>query len=117
MQGGKIMGIFLLILQIVLLAVLIFGGYSVLSRFVFNKVRVNKWIILAVAIIIFLIPMFIPMNQWFVIIISGVATILFLWFLDIVRNGYPKIKKEKKVVIKPKAKPNRVKHNNKDTKR
>ena len=112
MRGGKVMGILLFILQIILLAVVIFGGFSVLSRYVFNKVKVNKWIILAAAIIIFLIPMFIPMNQWIMLIISAVATILFLWFLDIIRNGYPKLKKEKKVVIKPKAKPNRVKHNN-----
>lgn len=111
MRGGKVMGILLFILQIILLAVVIFGGFSVLSRYVFNKVKVNKWIILAAAIIIFLIPMFIPMNQWIMLIISAVATILFLWFLDIIRNGYPKLKKEKKVVIKPKAKPNRVKHN------
>ena len=116
MQGGKIMGILVFILQIILLAVVIFGGFSVLSRYVFNKVKVNKWIILAAAIIIFLIPMFIPMNQWIMLIISAVATILFLWFLDILRNGYPKLKKEKKVVIKPKAKPNRVKHN-KDSKK
>ena len=111
MQGGKIMGIFVLILQIILLAVVIFGGFSLLSRFVFNRVKINKWIILVAAIIIFLIPMFIPMNQWIMLAISAVATILFLWFLDILRNGYPKLKKEKKVVIKPKAKPNRVKNN------
>ena len=116
MQGGKTMGIFVLILQIILLAVVIFGGFSLLSRFVFNKVKINKWIILAAAIIIFLIPTFIPMNQWIVLAISAVATILFLWFLDILRNGYPKLKKEKKVVIKPKAKPKRVKHN-KDSKK
>lgn len=116
MRGGKVMGILLFILQIILLAVVIFGGFSVLSRYVFNKVKVNKWIILAAAIIIFLIPMFIPMNQWIMLIISAVATILFLWFLDIIRNGYPKLKKDKKVVIKPKAKPNRVKHN-KDSKK
>lgn len=116
MRGGKVMGILLFILQIILLAVVIFGGFSVLSRYVFNKVKVNKWIILAAAIIIFLIPMFISMNQWIMLIISAVATILFLWFLDIIRNGYPKLKKEKKVVIKPKAKPNRVKHN-KDSKK
>lgn len=116
MRGGKVMGILLFILQIILLAVVILGGFSVLSRYVFNKVKVNKWIILAASIIIFLIPMFIPMNQWIMLIISAVATILFLWFLDIIRNGYPKLKKEKKVVIKPKAKPNRVKHN-KDSKK
>ena len=109
MQGGKTMGMFVLILQIILLAVVIFGGFSLLSRFVFNKVKINKWIILAAAT-------FIPMNQWIVLAISAVATILFLWFLDILRNGYPKLKKEKKVVIKPKAKPNRVKHN-KDSKK
>ncbi|MDV5106522.1 hypothetical protein R2R32_10100 [Clostridium perfringens] len=40
------MGIFVLILQIILLAVVIFGGFSLLSRFVFNKVKINKWIIL-----------------------------------------------------------------------
>ena len=45
MQGGKTMGIFVLILQIILLAVVIFGGFSLLSRFVFNKVKINKWII------------------------------------------------------------------------
>lgn len=112
MQGGKTMGILVLILQIILLAVVIFGGFSLLSRYVFNRVRVNKWIILAAAIIIFIIPMLIPMNQWIMLAISAVATILFFWFLDILRNGYPKLKKEKKVVIKPKAKPNRVKHNN-----
>ncbi|EOU2057665.1 hypothetical protein C4D24_00890 [Clostridium perfringens] len=116
MQGGKTMGIFVLILQIILLAVVIFGGFSLLSRFVFNKVKINKWIILVAAIIIFLIPMFIHMNQWIMLAISAVATILFLWFLDILRNGYPKLKKEKKVVIKPKAKPNRVKYN-KDSKK
>lgn len=116
MQGGKIMGIFVLVIQVVLLGVLIFGGYTVLGRYVFNKVRVNKWIILAAAIIIFVIPMFIPMNQWIVLIISSIAAVLFLWFLDIVKNGYPRIKKEKKIVIKPKAKPNRVKHN-KDSKK
>ncbi|HBI7026837.1 TPA: hypothetical protein K8M70_000473 [Clostridium perfringens] len=110
------MGIFVLILQIILLAVVIFGGFSLLSRFVFNKVKINKWIILVAAIIIFLIPMFIHMNQWIMLAISAVATILFLWFLDILRNGYPKLKKEKKVVIKPKAKPNRVKYN-KDSKK
>ncbi|ABG87082.1 hypothetical protein CPR_1624 [Clostridium perfringens SM101] len=92
------MGIFVLILQIILLAVVIFGGFSLLSRFVFNKVKINKWIILVAAIIIFLIPMFIHMNQWIMLAISAVATI-YLWFLDILRNGYPKLKKEKKVVI------------------
>ena len=42
----------------------------------------------------------------------------FLWFMDIVTTGGPK-KKEKKIEIRPKAKPNRVKHlnNSKDNKK
>ena len=39
MQGGKTMGIFVLILQIILLAVVIFGGFSLLSRFVLTKLK------------------------------------------------------------------------------
>lgn len=114
MRGGSAMlGILIFILQIIVVAVLVFGGFSLLSRYVFNRVKVNKWIILAAAIIIFLIPMFIPaLNRWISLIISAVAVMLFFWFLDVQRNGYPKVKKDKKVVIKPKAKPNRVKNNN-----
>ena len=54
-------------------------------------------------------------------VISEVVTILtvtfFLWFMDIQTTGGPK-KKEKKIEIRPKAKPNRVKHlkNQKDNK-
>ena len=39
----------------------------------------------------------------------------FMWFLEIQATGGPK-KKEKEIVIRPKAKPNRVKHLNKDAK-
>ncbi len=46
MQGGKTMGIFVLILQIILFSSSDFRGFSLLSRFVFNKVKINKWIIL-----------------------------------------------------------------------
>ena len=35
MQGGKTMGIFVLILQIILLAVVIFGGFSLLCLTLF----------------------------------------------------------------------------------
>ena len=113
MQGGKrMLGILMSILQLILVVVLVFGGFSLLSRYVFNRVRVNKWIILALAIIIFLIPMFINLGSWISLIVSAIAVILLFWFFDVQRNGYPKFKKDKKVVIKPKAKPNRVKHNN-----
>ena len=38
-----------------------------------------------------------------------------MWFLEIQATGGPK-KKDKEIVIRPKAKPNRVKHLNKDAK-
>ncbi|WP_300350255.1 hypothetical protein [Clostridium sp.] len=106
------LGVLISILQLILVVVLVFGGFSLLSRYVFNRVRVNKWIILAAAIIIFLIPMFVPMNTWIMLIVSAISVMLLFWFFDVQRNGYPKVKKDKKIVIKPKAKPNRVKHNN-----
>lgn len=109
------------ILTTIIFAVVIFGGFSLLSRYVFNRVRVNKWIILTGAIIAFVIPLivpiiFVPMNFYVQMMFSAIFVILILWFFDVNRNGYPKYKKEKKVVIKSKAKPNRAKHANNDKK-
>ncbi|MGL4451898.1 MAG: hypothetical protein ACRCTZ_11975 [Sarcina sp.] len=95
-------------------AILIFAIYALLSRYVFGKIRINKWILLAISIIIFAISIFIPGNGQTIditkILLSGVAAIFFFWFFDINRDGQPSIRKEsKKINIKPKAKPNRVK--------
>lgn len=108
------------ILTTIIFAVVIFGGFSLLSRYVFNRVRVNKWVILTAAIVSFVIPlivpMFVPMNFYVQMVFSGIFVILILWFLDVNRNGYPRYKKEKKVVIKSKAKPNRAKQANNNKK-
>lgn len=98
----------------IILAVVMFGGYSLLSRYVFNRVRINKWIILGASIISFIIIFLnvkFPYNYSETVnfILTAIFGILLLWFFDVNKNGYPKVKKDKKVVIKPKAKPNRVK--------
>ena len=45
--------------------------------------------------------------------LSILIVLFLLWFMEILQTGGPK-KKEKKIVIKPKAKPNRVKNRKKD---
>lgn len=98
-------------------AILIFGAYMLLSRYVFCKIRVNKWVLLALSIIIFGLSFVVPGTGATIDIVkmglSGVAAIIFFWFFDINKDGNPRIKKaKKKVVIKSKAKPNRVKNKN-----
>ncbi|WP_297435549.1 hypothetical protein [uncultured Clostridium sp.] len=99
-------------------AILIFVAYMLLSRYVFSKIRVNKWILLAIAAIFLAASFLVPGTGGVIDLIKmplmGIAAILFFWFFDVHKDGNPSIKKaEKKVVIKSKAKPNRVKNNKK----
>lgn len=99
-------------------AAIIFLGYTLLSRYVFSRVVVNKWILLVVSIVLFASWWIIPNSSAMINIpkmfLMAIAAIIFFWFLDVQRSGNPRIKKAaKKVVIKPKAKPNRVKNNKK----
>ena len=105
------------ILGAIVFAIVVFVTFSLLGRYVFNKTRVNKWAILAVAIITFIITFFIPDfnpigSLAIQVVLMYICVISILWFIDVNKNGYPKIKKEKKIVIKSKAKPNRAKKNN-----
>mgnify|MGYP000275880438 CR=1 FL=1 len=104
------MDFFITILSFILMFAVIMGGYILCKKYVFSKVRINKWIPLAIAIVLFVAQIFLGaiMNKYFTIGISIFAVIFFLWFMDIMQTGGPK-KKEKPIVIKPKAKPNRVK--------
>ncbi len=86
----------------------IFLLYNLLKMYVLPKVKVNRWIILALAIIALIVPSFFPVQNLISMAIqSGVFVILFLWFIDLT-----KLRREeaKKIKIKPKAKPNRVKY-------
>ena len=105
------------ILYFILLFALTLGVSFLGRKYVFSKVRINKFIPLAIAIILMFLPNIVSWGSNIIVVIT--MTILtvtfFMWFLEIQATGGPK-KKEKEIVIRPKAKPNRVKHLNKDAK-
>ena len=111
------------LLYFLVLLVAVFGIMYFGNKYVFSKVRINKYIPLGIAIALFILQIFMPVilgnNTILVTFILTILTVtFFLWFMDIVTTGGPK-KKEKKIEIRPKAKPNRVKHlnNSKDNKK
>lgn len=118
--------------SILIYAIVIYTVYSLLRKFVLNKIKIkiNRWIVLVIALVVFIVPPIIFPNMPVIIAnygVSGVVVILFLWFMDLsgfmkkseskaVKASYskpinrPKNKKDD-IVIRPKAKPNRVKQN------
>lgn len=99
------------ILVFVLICAVILVVNALCKKFIFNKVRVNKWIPLGIAIGLFVIQVFIgKVNIYVSSVLSIFVVLFFLWFMDIIQTGGPK-KKEKQIMIKSKAKPNRVKKN------
>lgn len=116
--GGREMPVILLILlQIIVLAVVVFGVNVLLQKFVYSRVRINKFIPLAIAIILFVFQFFYrPTNVFLNLGLTVLVLIFFLWFLYYHQGGRIS-KQEKKQVIRPKAKPNRAKNLNKDNKK
>ncbi|HCW54743.1 MAG TPA: hypothetical protein DG753_13640 [Clostridium sp.] len=108
------MSILLSILYFAVMLAVMIGAYVLCRMYLFSKVRINKWIPLAIAIILFIIQLRLgAINR---ILSSGLSILIvlfLLWFMEILQTGGPK-KNEKKIVIKPKAKPNRVKNRKKD---
>lgn len=107
------MSIIFWVLSVVAGAIIVFGAYALLTKFVFNKVIVNKWLLLAVSLIFLGVGFFLVANTWLKIVLEAIGIIILFWFFDVYTNGNPRIKKEKKIVIKAKPKPNRVKNNKK----
>lgn len=114
-----------LILEMVVFAIVILLAYNALKHYVLDKLKVNKWIILTIALIVLLVPNFLGVDQKNVFWLygpSGIFIILFLWFIDlsgwnkrktsnnISTSSYYKKSNKKDVKIRPKAKPNRVKN-------
>ena len=111
------------LLYFLVLLVAVFGIMYFGNKYVFSKVRINKYIPLGIAIALVILQIFMPVIlgkniMWVTFILTILTITFFLWFMDIVTTGGPK-KKEKKIEIRPKAKPNRVKHlnNSKDNKK
>ncbi len=120
------MSLLITILSIVAFSIVVLVVYNVLKAYVLYKVKVNKWVILSLAMVIFIVPMLVwPTMPKYVAnyIIPGAFVFLFLWFMDL--SGFIKKKnvsttnysigskkdKKKDVVIRPKVKPNRIKNN------
>ena len=123
------MNIFIQILSMIVFAIIALALYYVLKTYVLYKIKINKWVVLGIVIVFFIVPMIIwPSMPIYVskYVIPGIFVIFALWFMDLSglmkRNNAPKTnytmttsKKDKKddIVIRPKAKPNRVKNNKK----
>lgn len=111
------MGSFLsTLLYVIVLLVVVFVVMFLGREYVFSKVRINKYIPLGIAIVTLFLQVFMPViigeNIWWISFLLTILTVtFFLWFMDIQATGGPKMK-EKQIEIRPKAKPNRVKHLN-----
>lgn len=105
------MGLLITIGSFMLMFAIIVVSYVLCKNYIFSKVKITKWIPLSISIILFVAQIFLAStNKYLSAGLSIFAVLFFLWFMDIIQTGGYK-KKEKKIVIKPKAKPNRVKKN------
>jgi len=103
------MNIIMTIFSFISMLAIIVAVYLLCKKYIFSKIRINKWIPLSISIVLFAIQIFLGgINSYVTAVISVFAISFFLWFMDIVQTGGPK-KKVKQIVIKSKAKPNRVK--------
>ena len=108
------MSIIMSVLSFVVMIIVMLVAYALCRMYIFTKVRINKWIPLAIAIILFIIQLTLGNTNKILNFGLSIFTVLFfLWFMEILQTGGPK-KKEKPIVIKPKAKPNRVKNRKKN---
>lgn len=104
------MGILFVIAYLAITIGLMIASFIFGRKYVYSKVRINKWIPLGIAVVLFLVQFIVKStDHWITMAFTIVILWFFMWFLDIHNTGGPK-QKEKKIEIRPKAKPNRVKH-------
>jgi len=108
-------------LELMGFAIVVIIIYNLASKYVLSKIKINKWILLTISVLVFILSSVYPLPGIWSFLPSGIFVILLLWFFDLqgwgARNRMEK-RMEKKyakkndVIIKPKAKPNRVKNKN-----
>lgn len=89
--------------------------YNLLKIFVLSNLKINKWIILTLGIVVCALTIFIKVPIFIMCLLQWVYFVLILWFVDICvqeRRIKQKNKNKKVMVNKPKVKPNRIKNNN-----
>ncbi|KOA21296.1 hypothetical protein CLHOM_04260 [Clostridium homopropionicum DSM 5847] len=104
-------------IPMLIMVIIILLVYNALKIFVFDNIKVNKWVILVIAAVIFAVPNIIWSGKIVGVwqyLHMGVFLIFFLWFMDLIGLYGKGAKKKPKVetrngVIKAKAKPNRIK--------
>ena len=95
------MAILSTLLYFVVLLVIIFGIMFLGNKFIFSKVRINKYIPLGIAIATLILQMFMPVILgknifWVSFLLTIITLTFFIWFMNIQTTGGPK-KKEKKI--------------------
>lgn len=109
-----------IIIQIVVLLITAYLSFTFGTKYIYDKIKVNKWVVLILSGIFFIIQVVFAqtLNPIISIVLLMLVIFLFMWYLHVNMTGGPKQngKKGKEIVIKPKAKPNRAKHLNNEKK-
>jgi phosphatidylglycerophosphate synthase len=122
-RGMTIMPMWLtVIFQVLFFVVIFLVVYNQLKKYVLSKLHPNKWLILTLAVIAFFVPTMIAAYFQYNLngtvwqyVQSAIFIVFFLWFVDLRSgaiyntNNKRTANKKNSIVIKPKAKPNRVK--------
>ena len=105
------------IIKIIAFVVAAMVVFTYVKQYIF-KLKVNKWIVLALCLIFFGINFYVEQNYKGILsyVVLFIVCILMLWFLELNNVGKnPKFSQNKEknknqMVIKTKAKPNRIKN-------
>ena len=96
------MGILMSILYFVVMLTIVFGLYVLGKEYVFNKVRINKYIPLAVAIVLLIVQMFgVIKISWIGIILTpiDIKKRRICYLCDVIVDG-PYIEEERDIALK-----------------
>ena len=113
--------IWMSMLQIAAVAIVVVIVYNFLKKYLLHKIKVNKWVILVLALFSLFLPGILLTSAgintngtFWQYLSSGIAIMFILWFLDLMGFGAYRARSntasKSTEVIKPKAKPNRVKN-------
>jgi len=98
------------------LSIAIFILYSLANMYFLHKLKVSKWLVLILGLVFLFVGLIMPIYTENIVLQylpTGFFVFLFLWYADLSglsRIGVPKDKNKNQPVIKPKAKPNKLKY-------
>ncbi|MFU0825324.1 MAG: DUF2304 domain-containing protein [Clostridium sp.] len=116
----RLMAFFKALIQMLIMVIVVLSLYNILKIYVLEHIKANKWVVLILAAMVFLIPNIVLGNKlrtlpWLMYIQNGVFLILFLWFMDLAGLSNRQASNQgnkNSTAIKAKAKPNRINKNN-----